>query len=187
MHGETFARVLERGLVYAVDVPVKKPGTQQLRVAVRDEVTGRVGSAFEHVAVPDVERGILSLSSIVLGDEPQGSDGAPDPVTSALRTFKRGATFEYSVAVYNAKRDKATKQPRLACQIRIYREGTLVETLDASPRVDDTGGAVLVRGALAVGPGLAPGSYVLELVVTDPLAGEKHRRTAQWIDFEVEW
>ena len=30
-----------------------------------------------------------------------------------------------------------------------------------------------------------PGEYVLQVVVTDKLAKEKHRTASQWIDFEV--
>jgi len=32
---------------------------------------------------------------------------------------------------------------------------------------------------------MAPGDYVLQIVATDKLAGEKNRTATTWIDFEV--
>ena len=44
---------------------------------------------------------------------------------------------------------------------------------------------ITVVGALKLGAELTPGEYILQMTVTDPLAGEKHRVATQWIDFEV--
>lgn len=188
--GETLAQVQQSGLVYSVDVPVKKAGLHQLRVAVRDAESGRIGSAIEHVTVPDVANGRLALSSVVLRDQPRpNAGGSADVVSAALRRFKAGSALEYSVAVYNAKLGKATKRPELTCEIRLYREGTLVETLQqAAPvvTVDGEAGAAFAQGAFELGQSMPAGSYVLELIVTDPLAKEKGRRASRWVDFEVE-
>ena len=32
---------------------------------------------------------------------------------------------------------------------------------------------------------LPPGEYVLQIIVTDALADERHRTATQWIDFEL--
>jgi VWFA-related protein len=188
--GETLVRVQKWGLVHSVDVPVKKTGLHQLRIAVRDAGSGRIGSAFEHVTVPDVANGKLALSSVVLRDRPgQNAGGSADVVSAALRRFKAGTALEYSVAIYNAKLDKATKQPQLTCELRLYRDGTLVETLQQAAPLIGAGaeaGAAFAQGALELGRGLVAGPYVLELIVTDPLAKEKYRRASRWIDFEVE-
>lgn len=42
-----------------------------------------------------------------------------------------------------------------------------------------------VSGAMQVGKEMEPGEYVLQVVVTDLLAKEKHRVATQWIDFEI--
>ncbi|HEX8072828.1 MAG TPA: VWA domain-containing protein [Pyrinomonadaceae bacterium] len=67
--------VLRGGLVYVVNVPVKKPGPYQLRVAVRDAATEHVGSANQFVEVPDLTEGRLTLSGLVLSgtDEAQAA------------------------------------------------------------------------------------------------------------------
>jgi hypothetical protein len=32
---------------------------------------------------------------------------------------------------------------------------------------------------------MSPGDYILQVIVTDPLAKEKYRTATQWIDFEI--
>lgn len=40
-------------------------------------------------------------------------------------------------------------------------------------------------GRLLLGTDLVPGEYVLQVIVTDALADEKHRVANQWMDFEI--
>jgi VWFA-related protein len=67
VRGETYKRVLRDGFVYVVTVPLKKPGAYQLRVALRDKDSERIGSASQFVDVPDIKKNRLALSSIVVG------------------------------------------------------------------------------------------------------------------------
>src|SRR5215831_19432096 len=69
-------RVLDHGLLYGLALPIKKPGVYQLRVAVRDAASSRVGSANQFVAVPDLTRGRLILSGMVLSGKEPASHGA---------------------------------------------------------------------------------------------------------------
>ena len=92
-----YKQIMEAGLLYNMVVPVKKPGAYQLRVAVRDSATERTGSASQYVEVPDVKKGRLALSGIViksdaatLANQPAASVPAPkrlaappEPVTAA--------------------------------------------------------------------------------------------------------
>jgi VWFA-related protein len=66
IRGETYKRVLRDGFVYVVIVPLKKPGAYQLRVALRDTGSERIGSASQFVDVPDIKKNRLALSSIVV-------------------------------------------------------------------------------------------------------------------------
>ncbi len=45
-----------------------KPGLYQVRVALRERATGRVGSAMQWVEIPDLSKGDFALSSIFLGE-----------------------------------------------------------------------------------------------------------------------
>lgn len=66
MRGETYQRILRDGFVYGVTVPLKKPGAYQLRIALHDAGSERIGSASQFVDVPDIKKNRLALSGIVV-------------------------------------------------------------------------------------------------------------------------
>ena len=188
-----YQRALERGFVYTTRLPVKRPGPYQLRIALRDVTSDRIGSASHFVDVPDVKKGRLTLSSLMI----QGSDSQPlvpdadnavddrDPgSTVALRTFRQNSEASYLVAVYNARRGPKG-EPQLQSEVRLYRDG--VEVFRGQPRpVEPTKGQgeVLTGGTLRFREAFPPGSYILELAVIDRLA-KKNARATQTIDFDV--
>jgi VWFA-related protein len=208
VHGAEYERVLQRGFVYFVTVPVKKPGAYQLRTALRDEDSSRVGSVSQFIEVPDLKKNRLSVSGILLTKiDPSelknlnvGSAGVAasiegqqipetDPTSSAaLREFRPGQTLSYGFFVYNARMDKATLRPELFTQIKLFRDGVLTYTgretpFDMADQVDMkrlTGG-----GVVQLGSAMVPGEYVLQVNIIDRLANSKYRVAPQWIDFEI--
>lgn len=200
---ESYDELLRHGLIYVVQVPVKKPGAYQLRVAVRDAGTEKVGSASQFIEVPDLKKDRLALSGIVLrGARPEDDPAsgstvntkssqskAPDPLGSpAVRRFRQGGMVEYYHDIYNAKLDRATNRPQLKTQTRLYRDGQPVFTGNLIPY--DPGQQPDMRrlragSRLRLGSEMKPGEYVLQVIVTDELAKEKHRTVSQWIDFEI--
>jgi hypothetical protein len=74
---EAHKRILDYGLLYGLALPVNKPGAYQLRVAVRDGASSRVGSANQFVAVPDLTKGLLTLSGMVLSGKHPAGEKAP--------------------------------------------------------------------------------------------------------------
>ncbi|MFN2416948.1 MAG: VWA domain-containing protein, partial [Pyrinomonadaceae bacterium] len=196
---EDYERTLRGGLVYNMVVPAKKAGGYQLRVAVRDTATERVGSASQFVEVPDLKKERLALSGIVMalqrdaapnaGGNAAPNSGATDPLGgSAVRRFRRGAAVDYGFHIYNAKLERAGGGARMQTQVRLFRDGRAVFTGQAMPfdgRPQNVAGDIGAGGRLRLGKELGPGEYVLQLVVTDLLADEKHRVATQWIDFEV--
>jgi len=66
LRGETYKRVWRDGFIYVVTVPLKKPGAYQLRVALRDTDSDRLGSAGQFIDVPDIKKNRLALSSIIV-------------------------------------------------------------------------------------------------------------------------
>ncbi|HKG15108.1 MAG TPA: hypothetical protein VKB12_17425, partial [Pyrinomonadaceae bacterium] len=202
VRGGAFDTVLRGGLIFQMQVPVKKPGAYQLRIAVRDASTQKLGSASQFIEVPDLTKDRLALSGIVLqssavtdadaaasaspdaGDEVSVSDPRGN---AAVRRFRKGDQVDYFFNVYNAKPDKATGRPRLQTQMRLFREREEVyagkaEELDPGKQTDMSSLQAATRIRL---DGLQPGEYVLQVTVTDALAPEKRRTVAQWIDFEV--
>ena len=198
--GESFEDMLRNGLIFSMKLPVKKPGAYQLRIAVRDAAGERTGSASQFVEAPDLGRGRLALSGVVImgsdNVEPGAADGAGaaaaanfDPnAVPAVRRFRRGASLDYYLHVYNAKHDPATRGPRLQYQTRLFREGQQVFAGPLAPLNFDRQAdmkRLLMGGRLRLGAALSPGDYVLQVIVYDPLAKAKHRMATQWIDFEI--
>ena len=186
-----YPRALERGFVHRIRVPLKRPGPYQVRIALRDIASERIGSASQFIDVPDVRKGRLTLSGLFIDGVSQRSAAAAgniedeDPrATVALRTFRQGTEARYGCEVYNAQRGR-DRNPQLDTEIRLYRDGVeVLRTPGAAVPFVDNDGLLIAGGILKVGSTMPPGSYVLELVVTDRL-NKKPARATQTIDFDV--
>ena len=77
VRGPDYEHLLNHGLVYTLNLPVKRPGFYQLRVAVRDAASERIGSATQFVEAPDLSTGRLTLSGIALMSGATGKPRAP--------------------------------------------------------------------------------------------------------------
>jgi VWFA-related protein len=203
--GEAYQRVLNEGFIYNLTVPVKKAGAYQLRTALRDVVSERVGSASQFIEVPDLKKNRLALSGIMMRGTPiqmfqkdgrnslkENADDSVDDsdpaANAAVRQFKRGLVMVYALVVYNAQLDKVSAKPQFHTQVRMFLNGQQVFSgkelpYDASGQTDLK--RLPVGGAIQLGSEMAPGEYVFQIVVTDSLAKEKHRVATQWIDFEI--
>jgi hypothetical protein len=192
LRGEGYRRVLEHGFVYHLLFPVKKPGAYQLKAALRDHGSGRVGSAGQFVEIPDLKKERLALSGLVVSDvaAPGGGDAAQDDPRAgeASRRFRRGTVMRYNFVIYNARLEKAPREPRLQVQARLLRDGVPVFTgrvqhfiLNSPPDL----GRLAAGGSITLGADMPPGEYVLQVTVIDLLADEKHRTATQWMDFEI--
>jgi len=194
VRGEAYERVLKAGFVYMVTVPIKKPGAYQLRVALRDQASERVGSSSQFVDVPDMKKHRLELSGIFLSVP---SDQAPtdqtdrnfDPANSAaVRHFRQGESMRYSFVIYNPRLDPATGQPQLQLQVKVFRDGQPVFTgrvqrftLNNPPDISRLSAA----GSIQLGADMSPGEYVFQVIVKDLLTGDKHATASQWLDFKI--
>jgi VWFA-related protein len=198
-----YQTTLDQGLIFGINLPVKTPGAFQLRIAVRDSRSGRVGSANQFIEVPDLKKDRLTLSGLYLAErDPARSlinvsggnnetanagDNQGDPQTGpAIRRFHSGAMLEYGYEVYNTRLDKATRLQQLQSQIRLFRDNQLVFTgkvLNLKGQQDQK--RLVAFGQFPLSPSLTPGDYVLQVIVTDGLAKEKNAVTTQWIDFEI--
>jgi VWFA-related protein len=200
---ESYEQFLKQGMIYDVHVPIKKPGAYQLRIAVRDKATERVGAANQYVEVPNLNRKRLALSGLVVAAAPVESAlqttnaAANDKIAAtngdeqanpATRRFRTGMMLDYGLIVYNARPERATGRTQLTIQARLYRDGREVfagQAQPLDPGTQTTLERIETAGRLQLGSELPPGEYALQIVVTDALAGKQHRTAAQWIDFEL--
>jgi len=198
IRGDAYQRFLNNGLTYNLSVPIKKAGDYQLRVAVRDGGSSSLGSAGQFIEVPNLSSGHLAVSSIVVTASDPNAKPAPEAVVasddqfeqqmaSAVRQLHYGMFLDYGYMIYNAHIDK-TNKTQLQTQLRLLRDGQEVFAGRVNP-FDPTGQKdvkeLTAGGRLQIGTMLAPGQYLLEVIVTDQLEKEKFRTVTQWIDFEV--
>lgn len=191
-----YQKIVRYGFTFNTTVPIKKAGAYQLRTALRDTASGRMGSATQFIEVPDIEKDRLLTSGLLVKGMPldqylKGDDAAEgsDPMANtSVRQFRTGTAMIYALAIYNARMDKTSGKPNLTIQARLYRNGELVFTGKEVPFElrDQTDPKRLGGGgAIQLGTEMKPGEYVLQIVVSDLLAKQKHRVTTQWMDFEI--
>lgn len=199
----SYKNLLEHGLVYTLNALIT-PGAYQVRVAFRDNGSGRLGSDSQFVEVPDARKMDLKVCGFaVQGVEPtpalqtatQGSKTAATESDShslrsgpAVRAFAAGEVLTYSYLVYGARGNGAAARPNLISQIRLFRGDKEVFTGNVNPvnrfqRLSD--GGIVAEGTLKLGTVLGAGQYFLQVIVTDQLAPVNKQLADQWIDLEI--
>ncbi len=158
--------------MYSLDVPVRKPGAYQIQVAVRDTVTGKTGSASQFLEIPELKKGRIALTSVLLQ--------SGDRLSPATRQFAAGSEVKYFCLVENP----GNKVPagNLDSQIRVVRDGKEIYSGPVKMTTTEDG-ELAVTGGLKLSEKMTPGDYYLGVVVADRTA--KNRVTAQWTDFEI--
>lgn len=193
--GAYLQNLYANGLVCSVTLPIQKPGAYQMRVAVRDTATERIGSASQYIEVPNLKKKNLTLSGIVLEQvETKKSNSVADAQTlelkmqrdAAMRRFRLGETVRFAFSVYNAKFDKESGQPTLFMQYKIFRDGKEIFAAQEKPlntaqqlKVFD------ISDAFSLGNKMARGDYAVQVIVRDMLAKGNGRTATQWTDFEI--
>jgi hypothetical protein len=185
--------IREKGLVLSVVVPVKKPGAYQMRVALRDETSGQIGSAYQFIEVPNLKKSGLVLSGIVLESSASVGKNVKDEVhviqtkaqhDVAVRSFRPGSQVSFGVKIYNVKNIGSS----IVSQFRIFRGDREVFAGQENPLSlsgASGGQEVTIGGAFTVGKNMPPGDYVLQILVKDPTKKGSRQYAAQWIDFQI--
>lgn len=183
-------------LKFSLALMVDRPGAHFVRIAVKDSVSGAIGSAYRFVEIPDLSRNRLALSSIfVLGrDEADPWSGRSEQSSSkqvarrsdASRSYRAPDSFDYAAVIYNAPSKKGAR-PDLEQHFILFRDG--VEVFRSQPSPVDLAGAtdfskIPVRRTFQVDTAMGPGDYVVQFVVTD--RRKKERMAVQSLDFRVE-
>ncbi len=174
--------IRKTGLIYTVQHPIKKAGAYQIRVAVRDGGSALAGSASQFMQIPDLSKKRLTLSGLFMSAKSQeiGSN-------SAVRIFHPGQSVIFAYQVLNPK-PNGEKAPELSSVVKLFRDGTMIhqgKPNDLKLGVFGPAARNYTGGQLSLGTKLAPGEYVLQVLVTDKLAKEKESLAMQAIDFEV--
>lgn len=197
---EQYDRFQERGLITTFSLPIKNPGGYQVRLAIRDVASDKVGSANQYVEIPNIKKDKLVLSGMVLENVSSSiwnrirllpaseSSGEGDPQwDTAVRQFRRGSVVRFAYQVYNARIANGNR-PDLSHRLTLYTGGKAVfqgavvpisKVNYESPRV------VSANGALFLGENLLAGDYVLQVDVMDRSGKPGERPATQFIQFEI--
>ena len=200
--------VKKHGLRFSMLLPVKKPGAYYVRISVQDIVSGKVGSAYQFLEIPDIGKKGLALSNMFMitsADDlewmrsdvtKEMSEGVffamvrEDEVRSpALRTYKPGDMLHTLVVLYNADA-KAIARSEIEVQSVIYKDGKEFHRGNPVPvipdDVDGSDNSVPLLRRFTLGSDTPSGDYVLQLHVTDKKNSKKKEGVAyQTMGFTV--
>jgi VWFA-related protein len=164
------------------------PGKYQIKFVVRENETGRMGSFIAGVALPDLKKAPLKLSSIVLASqrEPSKKDdplvrNGQEYVPNISHVFRQDQHMYLLYEVYDPAHEKAAEGAPKEAKSAIDLLSSL-ELIQGSTKVYETpivkAKAVNVEGRDAVSfeldvplSGLTPGPYICQLNVVDDAAG----------------
>jgi VWFA-related protein len=188
----------QNGLDFSADIPVKRPGIYSIRLAIRDNVSKRLGSAGDFVEIPDLSKSRFFISGLVAtGLDAEGKPALlqgrslnssfsviGSTAIPAVRKFSRGTTLAYVYNIYNPKVSNGTER-NLTRQVKLFKDGQLV--VEGSEKPIQISGQTSVsrledQGVIGLGEAIVPGEYVLQVIVRDKIA---NRSSTQLIDFEV--
>lgn len=177
-----YDQALRDGFAYTVTVPLEKAGPYQVRVAVRDDDSGRLGSDSQFVDVPEARASRLAVAGLIMQSTTTENRGGP-----AVRRFVRGENLEYSYLVYGARQNQKDTNG-LTTQIHLFRGSQEVLSGNVRPLKaanDPWLEATIDGGTLVVPTALSPGEYFLQVTVTDESTPREKQTSTQWIDFEI--
>jgi hypothetical protein len=172
--GETYQQALKQGFICSVTLPVTKAGAFQMRALVRDVASRRLGTASQFLEVPDVKKGRLTVSGIVLKNAPPElqENGLPTeqgkaqpPANSgqmeefaeghpAVRRYYQGQTLLYGFEAINGRVDSKTRRSQLESLVRLFRNGKLIYAGEPRPMPEaGSGGCQACPGRRPAAPG----------------------------------
>jgi hypothetical protein len=170
---------------------VVKPGLYQVRVAALDTKSGRVGSAYGWVEIPDLSKKQLAMSSLLLAERTQammanvsnGNEVVPINQSSSRR-FRRESNLRFLLFAYNTQLSPTDGKPDVAVQVQVVRDNQPVVT--TTLRKINTEGVVdlthLPYAAEVSLSSLTSGQYLLQVTIIDRLSKQS---TSQQTHFEV--
>jgi VWFA-related protein len=191
---------------FVPDYMGKKMGSgYYVRASVRDLASGKAGSAYQFMEIPNIKEPQLALSSFFLFNRKEdldkfltGDDSELqtqleyDPQTAgkspALRSYLPGESFDYALMVYNANPQKQ-EDSQLEAQIVLLKDGqecfrSEIEDVPVPPA--NGSDMVPIVKKLTLSEDMAPGDYVMQFMIRDKKPDKNRRAAAQAIDFTVQ-
>ncbi len=191
-------QVKRSGLSFMADVPVKKPGNYNFRIAMRDTNTKLIGSAGRDVQVPDLKDKDLFISGLTVTSADDkgrfifvpgaeinaGFTLVANPSDPSIRKFSPGEVLAYSYNIFNAANDPSAKAG-VTAQVMIYRNGEVyVEGKPEPLKIDSAAGSDGQKdlGYMSLSDKADVGDYALQITLRNT-AGKL--LASEWIDYQI--
>ena len=184
---ERHKQVVQDMVRYRKSAPLP-PGAYNVRVVVREDSTGRLGSAAESVEVPDLEAGKLAMSSLFLstGVRPAGTAAAAGAEAEqmreaqATRRFRKGESLYFQLYVYNAARDAAGATD-VVLQAQVWSGPKLLAASPVTPVTPGEKDAPAVHTSRFPLDAFGTGSYELRGAVNDRKSDQRLLRRTTFL------
>jgi len=171
---------------YPANLP---PGLYQVRVAARDEKSGRSGSAHGWIEIPDLTQTQLTMSSLLLGERTpamlqnvSNPNGMSPVYLSPSHRFRRESNMRFLVFAYNATPAQTDQKPDVAVQVQVIRDDQPVITT-ALRKLGTDGLPDLLRIPYAAEVPLSdllPGRYLLQVTLIDRVSKQSTSKKTQF-------
>ena len=146
-----------------IDVPA---GLYQVRVFSYERGTTKLSNAMEWIEIPKLKPGTFSISSLYVGEIAEAT-GTAQVTVNANRRFARSSRMRFTTYIYNASHGAAP--PQLGVQLKIMRGDKAIITTPetkVSTEKQTNFANITYTGEFPLSS-LPPGSYVMEVIVTD--------------------
>lgn len=195
---EQVAQVQQNGLIYTVDVPVKKSGVYTFRTALRESSSRKIGSASQVIEVPELKKDKLYISGLIISSVDANGKIYPPEIAKAdndfstvisksipaIRQFRRNTIIGYAYSIYNAK-ITADDQPKLSIQTNLYRDGKLMsEGKPQAAQIEKQADMSRIRdySYLRLNQNVPVGDYTLQIIIKDLTTNQTSNQS---LDFEI--
>ena len=157
-----------------------KPGSYQVRVGALEPETENIGTGSAWVEVPDLAKGKLELSSVLLATAGEAQPpGSGLQQLDAIKSYKTGSTMVYYLMLYNAPSTIASDMT-IRSEI-VLNDKTVYESEPqpvSSRMVGKDNKGIEIGGQLNLD--LEPGFYTLRLEIKDK-ANHEFRRSVEFL------
>lgn len=156
-----------------------KPGYYQVRVGALEPETENMGTAHAWVDVPDLTKGKLELSSVLLATSEDSQQGGGLQQLDAIKAYKTGSTLVYYLMLYNASSSVASD---LMIRSEITRNDKVIYESEPQPvssrMVGKDNKGIEIGGQLNLD--IEPGFYSLRVEIKDK-SNREFRRSVEFL------
>ena len=204
---ENLAWIQRHGIRFSMLLPVKKPGAYYVQTSIQDAKTGKIGSAYQFLEIPDLGKKEAALSNIFMitstddydwirSDAKEKIDeGVFLPVfqgevrSPALRTYMPGDSFHTLATLYNVD-PKEISRSEIEVQTVLYRDEEEFQSgnpvLITPNDVEGPDNSVQLLRKFTLNVDAPPGEYALQMLVANNKKNQKDEViTSQILSFTV--